>query len=222
MTPGLRLHLILRLFPKLKPGAGQLLIFVVNTCIVLILFTVHHHCELALDYKHVYKWYESYECLICFLRTQPQKTGTSMQKHWFWRTQPFRCKSYRYRKYHAAATLLLKKKCFATCVWTQGNISLAASSNRELRQRRSDLIFGTFTVILSAPKDFKRQLHRYLKVLESQIKHKNSRRNTIMKFSFLSRWFLRISKSMSTPIPVYFSVKLCQPISVTIWWFIVY
>ena len=34
-----------------------------------------------------------------------------------------------------------------------------------------------------------------------------------------SRWFLGISKSMSPPVAAYFSVKLCRPISVIIWWF---
>ena len=37
-----------------------------------------------------------------------------------------------------------------------------------------------------------------------------------------SRWFLGISKSTSPPITVYFSVNLCRPIWVIIWWFIVY
>ena len=38
----------------------------------------------------------------------------------------------------------------------------------------------------------------------------------------ITRWFLRISKGTSRPITVYFGVKLCRPISVIIWWFIVY
>ena len=41
-------------------------------------------------------------------------------------------------------------------------------------------------------------------------------------YKYLGYYCSAISKSTSPPVAVYFSVKLCRPISVIIWWFIVY
>ena len=65
------------------------------------------------------------------------------------------------------------------------------------------------------------KLHKILRLVFSM---QNLTRlvTSFLWFQNSTRWFLGISKSTFLPIAVYFSVKLCRLISVTIWWFIVY